>query len=96
MTLGGALTRITTLEARNAEHLSVIPQLQARISEIEEHLAKNPKTLSRPRKRGRPKKRKRGGQTGHEGRNRAILPVGQVDRPPTGKVRVLREALVGR
>ena len=85
-------TRIGELEAENAELRAIvatIPGLQARIVELEQRLAKTSKTSSKPpssdapwtkpRRRGRPKKRKRGGQPDHPGQNRTLMSVEDVD-----------------
>lgn len=92
MRLDEALARIDVLEAENVELRAAaaeIPVLMARIEELEQRLAKDSSNSSKPpssdapwtkpRKRGRPKKRRRGGQVGHAGRNRAPTPAGEVD-----------------
>ena len=75
--------RIGGLEAENAA-------LRARIAELEQRLSKNSRTSSKPpssdppwtkpRRRGSPKKRQRGGQPEHPGSNRALLSSDKVDR----------------
>ena len=72
----------TALRAQNAV-------LQERIRELEARLGQNSANSSRPpsadpphapvRPKARPSRRKRGGQPGHRGAYRALLPVEQVD-----------------
>ncbi|MCC7018708.1 MAG: IS66 family transposase [Ardenticatenales bacterium] len=77
-----AVERIAALEAENA-------MLKARLDELEERLGMNSRNSSKPpssdgpevkRPRGRPTKRKQGGQRGHAGHRRQMLPVGKADR----------------
>lgn len=77
-----AVARVAALEAENAE-------LKARIVALEERLGLNSTNSSKPpssdgpqvkRPRGRPSKRRRGGQPGHVGHRRAMIPAGEVDR----------------
>jgi transposase len=84
------LARIGELEAENAELRETVPQLQARIVELEQRLAKDSGNSSKPpssdapwtkpRRRGRPKKSPRGGQKGHDGRNRSFVSASEVKK----------------
>lgn len=90
-----AVERVATLEAENlalrAANTKLEDQLAvqtARIEALEERLGLNSRNSSKPpssdgpqvkRPRGRPSKRRRGGQPGHTGHRRAMLPEADVD-----------------
>ena len=91
MNLEEAIARNAVLESENVALRELVVQLQSRIEDLEKRLAANSRTSSKPpssdppwekprKKRGRPKKRKRGGQKGHAGRNRQMKPPEEVDR----------------
>src|SRR4051812_31801757 len=83
------LEQVATLRLENAALRAENAVLQARIHELEARLGQNSSNSSRPpssdspqarRKRPvDPSGRKRGGQPGHRGAFRALLPVEQVD-----------------
>ncbi len=82
--------RIATLEALVAKQAEMIVQLQARVVALEERLAQSSRNSSKPpssdpplvppRKKP-PTGRKPGGQPGHDGHQRTLLPSDQVDHP---------------
>lgn len=89
-----AATRNAELEQELAEARELIVQLQALVVELREQLDRHSGNSSMPpssdspsqreknrqkRKRRAAKKRKRGGQPGHKGRCRALLPEDEVD-----------------
>lgn len=79
-------TLITAVE----ELQQLVPQLQKRINELEEHVGKNSRNSSKPPSSDPPhvkkapakekSKRKQGGQTGHKGHGRSLKPATEVDR----------------
>lgn len=89
MTLSEALKRNAELEAALATALAEITALRDKVRELEERLGQNSRNSSKPpssdgpatsrttRRRG--KGRKRGGQPGHKGVSRMLLPKDQVD-----------------
>jgi transposase len=89
-TLEGALVVIEHLLAINAQLQARIAELKTRIAELEERLRQSSQNSSRPPSSdapsvARPAKRPPsgrapGGQPGHEGHARLLLPVEQVDR----------------
>src|SRR5712692_8149159 len=86
---GPLLAQLATLRLENAALRAQNAALQARIRELEARLGQNSANSSRPpssdpphippKRRPRPSGRKRGGQPGHRGSFRALLPVEQVD-----------------
>lgn len=77
---------IGLLEARNT-------MLEKRVAQLEERVGQNSRNTSKPpssdgpgaaaegkRGRGRPRKVRRGGQPGHAGHSRSLLPIEKVDR----------------
>nr|AYM52798.1 transposase IS66 family protein [Simulacricoccus ruber] len=85
--LGAALLRIEQQEARIAAQEAVIAQQGARISELEAQLRSTSRNSSRPPssdppgtlpRRQAPTGRKPGGQPGHKGRKRELLPPDKV------------------
>ena len=83
------LEQLTTLRSENAALRAENAALQARVRELEARLGQNSSNSSRPpssdppqgagKRRARPSGRNRGGQPGHRGAFRALLPVEQVD-----------------
>ena len=83
------LERLATLQAENAALRAQNAALQARIRDLEARLGQDSSNSSRPpssdppqaqpRPKAPPSGRKRGGQPGHRGAFRALLPVEQVD-----------------
>jgi len=83
------LEQLATLRLENAALRAENAILEARIREFEARLAQDSSNASRPpssdppqappRPKGPPTGRKRGGQPGHHGACRALLPVEQVD-----------------
>jgi len=83
------LEQLATLRLENAALRAENALLEARIRELEARLAQDSSNSSRPpssdppqappRPKGPPTGRKRGGQPGHHGACRALLPVEQVD-----------------
>ena len=83
------LEQLATLRLENAALRAENAILEARIRELEARLAQDSSNSSRPpssdppqappRPKGPPTGRKRGGQPGHHGACRALLPVEQVD-----------------
>jgi transposase len=87
--LAPLLEQLATLRRENAALRAENAVLQARIRELEAKLGQDSSNSSRPpssdppqvagKRRARPSGRKRGGQPGHRGAYRALLPVEQVD-----------------
>src|SRR5690242_6236396 len=83
------LEQVATRRRENAALRAENAVLQARIRELEARLGQNSSNSSRPpssdppqapaRPKAPPSGRKRGGQPGHRGTFRALLPVAQVD-----------------
>jgi len=83
------LEQVATLRLENAALRAENAVLQACIRELEARLGQNSSNSSRPpssdppqappKRRAAPSGRQRGGQTGHPGAHRALLPVEQVD-----------------
>src|SRR5687768_8587312 len=83
------LEQVATLRLENATLRAQITALQTRIRELEARLSQNSSNSSRPpstdplhaplRPKAPPTGRKRGGQPGHRGAFRGLLPVEQVD-----------------
>src|SRR5829696_4967587 len=83
------LEQLATLQLENATLRAENAALQERIRELEARLSQNSSNSSRPpssdppqapvRPKAPPAGRKRGGQPGHRGAFRALLPVEQVD-----------------
>jgi transposase len=85
----GLLLRLDELVETNQRLLEANQRLEARVAELERRLSRSsrnsslppsqdpPSTPPRPRRPG--SGRKRGGQPGHEGNNRALLPLERVD-----------------
>src|SRR5438045_6330576 len=83
------LEQLATLRLENATLRAENAVLQARVRELEARLGQNSSNSSRPpssdppqapvRPKAPPSGRKRGGQPGHRGAFRALLPVEQVD-----------------
>jgi transposase len=83
------LEELATLRLENATLRAENVALQARVRELEARLVQNSSNSSRPpssdppqapaRPKAPPSGRKRGGQPGHQGTFRALLPVEQVD-----------------
>ncbi len=83
------LKELATLRLENAALRAENADLQARVRELEARLGENSANSSRPpssdppqapvRPKAPPSGRKRGGQPGHRGAFRALLPVEQVD-----------------
>jgi len=83
------LTRQALEQATKEELIDLVLALFARVEELERRLGMNSSNSSKPpstdspqtKKNSRKKKskRKRGGQPGHEGHNRDLVPVDQVD-----------------
>lgn len=83
------MERVAALEAENA-------MLKARIAALEERLGLNSSNSSKPpssdgpevkRPRGRPSKRRQGGQQGHKGHRRQMVAADKVDRTVTCRPR---------
>ncbi len=83
--------RIAELEAIVARQQKIIERLEARLAELEARLAQNSSNSNQPpsqdtpaQKNAQPGKtptgRKRGGQPGHRGNRRELLPLSEVDR----------------
>ncbi len=81
---------IRALEARVAALEAVVQRLEATVQHVTERLQQDSRTSSRPpssdppqatlkRPRGEPSGRRPGGQPGHEGQTRALVPVEEVD-----------------
>lgn len=84
-----ALAKIAALEAEIVLLRGQLSAQAAQIAALEERLGLNLRNSSKPpssdgpevkRPRGRPTKRRRGGQPGHDGHRRAMLPSSAVDR----------------
>ena len=85
----GLLVRLDDLVAANERLVAANERLEARVGELERRLNRSSRNSSLPpsqdppsappRPRGEGSGRKRGGQQGHEGRYRRLLPVEQVD-----------------
>lgn len=84
-----ALAKIAALEAEIVMLRGQLAVQGAQIAALEERLGLNSRNSSKPpssdgpqvkRPRGRPTKRRRGGQPGHDGHRRAMLPSADVDR----------------
>jgi transposase len=86
--------RIQALEAQVAELLAINKGLMARVAELEAKLAQSSRNSGKPpssdspaQREARPGKpgsgRKRGGQPGHEGHERTLVPAERVDRRVT-------------
>jgi len=83
------LEQLATLRLENAALRAQNALLQQRIRDLEARLGQHSANSSRPpsaalphapvRPKARPSGRKRGGQSGHRGAYRALLPVEQVD-----------------
>src|SRR5215210_306341 len=83
------LEQLATLQVANAALRAENAVLQARVRELEARLGQDSSNSSRPpssdppqtppRPKAPPSGRKRGGQPGHRGAYRALLPVEQVD-----------------
>jgi hypothetical protein len=83
------LEELATLRLENATLRGGMVALQVRVRDLEARLGQNWSNLSRPpssdppqapaRPKAPPSGRKRGGQPGHRGTYRALLPVAQVD-----------------
>ena len=86
---GALLEQVTTLQIENVALRAQNAALQERIRELEARLGQNSANSSRPpssdppqtpaRLKAPPTGRKRGGQPGHRGACRGLLPVEQVD-----------------
>jgi transposase len=81
---------IRALDARVAALEAVVQRLEATVRDLAERLQQDSRTSSRPpssdppqatakRPRGEPSERRPGGQPGHEGQSRALVPVAEVD-----------------
>jgi transposase len=81
---------IEALEARVAALEGSVQRLEAAVQHVTEHVQQNSRTSSRPpssdppqasgkRSRQEPSGRRPGGQPGHEGHTRALVPVDEVD-----------------
>jgi transposase len=89
MTLSEALWRNAELEAALVARDEMIAQLHEQIRLLQERLAQNSRNSSRPPSsdgpnvklppKRRKSKRQRGGQPGHQGHSRSLVPVDQVD-----------------
>ena len=85
----GLLLRLDELVEANQRLVDANERLEARVAELERRLNRSSRNSSLPpsqdppsappRPRGKGSGRKRGGQHGHEGRYRRLLPPGQVD-----------------
>src|SRR6476660_2485362 len=84
----GLLLRLEELVDANQRLVEANERLEARVAELERRLSRNSRNSSLPPSQDppsapRPKRsasgRKRGGQPGHEGRHRRLLPPEQVD-----------------
>jgi transposase len=85
----GLLLRLDDLVAVNERLVAANERLEARVSELERRLNRSSRNSSLPpsqdppsappRPRGKGSGRKRGGQEGHEGRHRRLVPPEQVD-----------------
>ena len=85
----GLLLRLDELVEANRRLVEANERLEARVAELERRLNRSSRNSSlppsqdppsaRPRPRGKGSGRKRGGQHGHEGRYRRLLPPEQVD-----------------
>jgi transposase len=85
----GLLLRLEELVEANRRLVDANERLEARVAELERGLNRGSRNSSlppsrdppsaRPRRRGKGSGRKRGGQQGHEGRYRRLLPREQVD-----------------
>ena len=85
----GLLLRLDELVAANARLVEANERLEARVAELERRLGRSSRNSSLPpsqdppsappRPRGKGSGRKRGGQPGHEGRYRRLLPPELVD-----------------
>ena len=82
--------RIDAQDAQIATQAGQIEKLLARVEDLEQRLGRNSRNSSAPpsqdppgapeRKRARGSGRKQGGQPGHEGRHRRLLPAEQINR----------------
>src|SRR5262245_44911472 len=74
---------IRTLEVRVAELEATVQRLLERLQQDSHHSARPPASdpphAMRPRPRRVPSGRKRGGQPGHQGQSRALVPIVEVD-----------------
>lgn len=78
-----AVSVIPQLQAQIAAFQARIEELEARLAADSRSSSKPPSSdapWDKPRKRDRPKKRKRGGQKGHKGSHRSMLPASEVDQ----------------
>jgi transposase len=85
----GLLLRLDALVAANERLVEANERLDARVAELERRLNRSSRNSSLPpsqdppsappRPRGKGSGRKRGGQDGHEGRHRRLVPADQVD-----------------
>jgi transposase len=85
----GLLLRLDEVVAANERLVEANERLEARVAELERRLKRSSRNSSLPpsqdppaappRPRGKGSGRKRGGQDGHEGRYRRLVPAGQVD-----------------
>jgi transposase len=85
----GLLLRLDELVAANQRLVEANERLEARVAELERRLNRSSRNSSLPpsrdppsappRPRGKGSGRKRGGQQGHEGRYRRLLPLEEVD-----------------
>ncbi len=90
MSLTEAASRIAALEAENAHLREAITRLVTQVQDLEARLGRNaanssqPPSADPPQARSRPPQRptgrRRGGQPGHAGHHRALVPVEQVDQ----------------
>jgi transposase len=82
--------RVVALETALQQLEDTVRQLEATVQHVQEQLAQNSRTSSRPpssdpprargqRPRREPSGRRPGGQPGHEGHNRALVPLEEVD-----------------
>jgi transposase len=84
-----AYARITALEAENAQLRAGLSRLEARVQELEARLGRDSSNSSqppsadpppgRPHPAPRPTGRRRGGQAGHVGHHRTLVPPEEVD-----------------
>jgi transposase len=85
----GLLVRLDDLVAANERLVAANERLEGRVSELERRLSRSSRNSSLPpsqdppsappRPRGKGSGRKRGGQQGHEGRHRRLVPPEEVD-----------------
>src|SRR5262245_46552357 len=99
------LAQVATLRLENAALRAEHAILQRRVRELEGQLGQNSSNSSRPpstdppqvlpRRKPPPTGRKRGGQPGHRGAFRALLPVEQVSLEPAGSAAAARGSVGG-